>query len=80
MRVYAFGDKEAPELEFRTGADVDGGTKLTPQTQDFYAGKEMYNYRWPRLYTLSALPNYGDSFTIKFGKDAQISRVEIEYR
>ncbi len=40
----------------------------------------MYNYRWPRLYTLGELPENGDSFTIKFNKDSQISRVEIEYQ
>jgi len=80
VRVYAFGDKEAPDLAFRSGTDPESGEKLTAQTQDFYAGKEMYNYRWPRLYTLSALPNNGDSFTITFTKEAQISRIEIEYQ
>ncbi len=29
---------------------------------------------------LGSLPNDGDSFTIKFGKEAQVSRVEIEYQ
>jgi hypothetical protein len=80
VRVYAFGDKEAPDLEFRSGTDPEAGEKLTVKSEDFYAGKEMYNYRWPRLYTLSALPNGGESFTIKFAKEAQISRVEIEYQ
>jgi mannan endo-1,4-beta-mannosidase len=80
IRVYAFGDKAAPELEFRSGVDAAAGEKLTPETQDFFAGKEMYNYRWPRLYTLNALPNGGDSFTISFTKEVQISRIEIEYK
>ncbi|HEY2826113.1 MAG TPA: cellulase family glycosylhydrolase [Pirellulales bacterium] len=80
VRVYAFGDKEAPDLEFRTGTDPESGDKLTAQSQDFFAGKEMYNYRWPRLYTLSALPKDGDSFVITFKKEAQISRVEIQYK
>ena len=80
VRVYAFGDKEAPDLEFRSGTDPEAGEKLTAQSQDFYAGKEMYNYRWPRLYTLSNLPKDTNSFTIKFAKEAQISRVEIEYQ
>lgn len=79
-RIYAFGDKQAPELEFRAGSDSEKGDKLDPQSKDFYAGKEMYNYRWPRLYTLGPLPKDSDSFTITFTKEAQISRVEVEYQ
>ena len=79
MRVYAFGDKQPPDLQFRTGYEPDKGQSLEPHTQDFYAGKEMYNFRWPRLYTLDALPEGETNVTIQFVKDAQISRIEIEY-
>jgi hypothetical protein len=40
----------------------------------------MYNFRWPRLYTLESVPGNGAALTIQFRKEAQISQVEIEYR
>ena len=80
MRVYAFGEKDDPELEFRSGQDMRQGEKLAAQPQDFYAGKEMYNFRWPRIYTLNEFPDDGSSVTIGFQKEAQIGRVEIEYQ
>jgi len=78
VRVYAFGAQDEPGLEFRAGND-NSGAILTPATQDFYGGKEMYNFHWPRLYALSAIPGDGSSVTISFQKETQIGRVEIEY-
>jgi len=80
MRVYAFGGKGEPALEFHAGNDSGRGTVLSPHTQDFYAGKEMYNFHWPRLYTLEALPENGSSVSIRFQDETQIGRVEIEYQ
>ncbi len=79
VRVYAFGAQDEPGLEFRAGNDGKG--EVVPgKTQDYYAGKEMYNFKWPRLYTLVALPGDGASVTIQFQKETQIARVEIEYQ
>ena len=64
---------------FTGGSEPGKGPALPARTQDFYAGKEMYNFRWPRLYTLEALPGDTSALTIQFRKDTQISRVEIEY-
>ena len=79
-RVFVFGDKTAPELEFRTGVENGQGTVLAARSEDFYGGKEMYNFRWPRLYTLSTVPDDASGLTIEFKTEAQVSRVEIEYR
>ena len=35
VRVYAFGDKEAPDLEFRSGTDPEAGEKLTANRKIF---------------------------------------------
>jgi len=78
VRVYAFGTQGEPGLEFRAGDDAKGEV-LKAGVKDFYAGKELYNYRWPRLYTLDAMPGDGMSVSILFQKETQISRVEIEY-
>ncbi len=78
-RIYAFGEQAEPALEFLAGSEGGKGDVLPARTQDFYAGKEMYNFRWPRLYTLDALPGDTSALTIQFRKDTQISRVEIEY-
>jgi len=40
----------------------------------------MYNFHWPRLYTLGAVPGDSSAVTIRFQKETQISRVEIEYQ
>jgi hypothetical protein len=40
----------------------------------------MYNFRWPRLYTLAGLPGDGSALTIRFTNDTQLSRVEVEYQ
>jgi hypothetical protein len=79
IRLYAFGDQEAPELVFRTGHEGGKGQILMAQTQDYYAGKEMYNLKWPRLYTVSAVPAGTSEFLIEFRNPAQLSRLEIEY-
>jgi len=78
-RVYAFGEQAEPALEFIAGSEPAKGSVLTARTQDFYAGKEMYNFRWPRLYTVAGGPGVGSALTIQFRKDTQLSRVEIEY-
>lgn len=79
-RIHAFGEQGEPGLEFRVGTDSGTGQVLTPKKQDFYAGKEMYNFRWPRLYVLDPIPSDSPSFRIEFQKETQIGRVEIEYR
>ena len=79
-RIYAFGEEGEPGLEFLAGSEPGKGPKLTARTKDFYAGKEMYNFRWPRLYTLEDVPGDGSALTIQFRKQTQISRVEIEYQ
>ncbi len=78
-RAYAFGEQGEPALEFFAGSEPGKGPALTVRAQDSYAGKEMYNFRWPRLYTLEAVPGDTSALTIQFRKDTQLSRVEIEY-
>ena len=79
-RIYAFGQQGEPALEFLAGSDGGKGDALPARAQDFYAGKEMYNFHWPRLYTLGAVPGDSSAVTIRFQKETQISRVEIEYQ
>jgi hypothetical protein len=79
VRVYAFDEKGEAGLQFYAGNDGLKGEKLAARSEKFYAGKELYNYRAPRLYTLDALPGDASSLTIAFEKETQISRVEIEY-
>jgi hypothetical protein len=79
VRVWAFGEQGEPGLAFRAGCEGEKGNTLTPRTQDFNAGKDMYDFRWPRLYTLEALPGAAAEMTIQFQKETQIARVEIEY-
>jgi hypothetical protein len=79
-RVYAFGEQGEPALEFLAGSEGGKGDALPARTQDFYAGKEMYNFHRPRLYTLDALTGDGSALTIQFRKETQLSRVEIEYQ
>jgi mannan endo-1,4-beta-mannosidase len=79
-RIFVFGEKGAPELEFRTGVESAKGDVIAARAEDFYGGKEMYDFRWPRLYTLTALPADDTGMVITFQNEAQISRVEIEYR
>jgi hypothetical protein len=62
------------------GSEPAKNHALTAKAQDFYAGKEMYNFRRPRLYTLADVPGDGSALTIQFRKDSQISRVKIEYQ
>jgi mannan endo-1,4-beta-mannosidase len=79
-RIYAFGEAGEPALEFLAGSEGGKGDALPAHKKDFYAGKEMYNFHWPRLYTLDALTGGGSTLTIQFQKETQISRVEIEYQ
>lgn len=79
-RVYAFGEQGEPALVFFAGSEPGKAPALTAHPQDFYVGKEMYNFRWPRLYTLTNAPGDGSAVTIQFQKNIQISRVEIEYQ
>lgn len=79
VRVYAFDEKGEAGLQFHAGVDGGKGNKLTARSETFYAGKELYNYRTPRLYTLDSLPGDASGLSIAFEKETQISRVEIEY-
>ena len=79
-RVYAFGEQGEPALEFLPGSGGETGAALVARAQDFFAGKEMYNFHWPRLYTLDAVPGNSSTVTIRFQKETQISRVVIEYQ
>jgi hypothetical protein len=78
-RIYAFGEQGEPNLEFTAATEPNAGGKIDATAKDFYAGKDMYNFRWPRLYTLSALPGNGADLVIQFQKETQIGRIEIEY-
>ena len=79
-RIYAFGEQGEPALEFLAGSEGEASAALAAHTQDFFAGKEMYNFHWPRLYTLDAVPGDSSAVTIRFQKETQISRVEIEFQ
>lgn len=79
VRVYAFDEKGEAGLQFHAGSDGIKGEQLKARSETFYAGKELYNYRAPRLYTLDLLPGDASGLCIAFEKETQISRVEIEY-
>jgi len=80
VRVFAFGEKAEPGLQFRAADEGGKGEVLPVKTKDYYAGKEMYDLRPPRLYQIeSARPGISD-LVIEFTKDTQISRIEIDYR
>ena len=79
VRVYAFDEKGEAGLQFHAGIDGPKGEKLAACSEVFSAGKDMYNFRVPRLYTLSALPANTSGLSILFEKETQIGRVEIEY-
>jgi hypothetical protein len=79
VRAYVFGEQGEPALDFLTGSEPGQGQALKAEAKDFYAGKEMYNFRWPRLYTLGDLPRDTSTLTIRFRTESQLSRVEIEY-
>ncbi|HEY5912856.1 MAG TPA: hypothetical protein VJA21_19870 [Verrucomicrobiae bacterium] len=78
-RVYAFGERGEPVLEFRSGSEGGQGSVIPAKTQDFFAGKDMYNFRLPRLYTIDALSGANSDLLIEFKNETQIGRVEIEY-
>jgi hypothetical protein len=80
VRVYAFEDQSRQALEFRIGDSAGQGELLKLKTQDFYAGKDMYNFRPPKLYTLETMPLKCSDLVIEFKNETQIGRVEIEYR
>ena len=79
VRVYAFDEKGEAGLNFHAGVNGGKGEKLAARSETFYAGKELYNYRAPRLYTLDSLPGDASGLSIAFEKETQISRIEIEY-
>ena len=79
VRVFAFDENGEAGLQFHAGSDGVKGEKLKVRSETFFAGKELYNYRAPRLYTLEALPGDASGLSISFEKETQISRVEIEY-
>ena len=79
VRVYAFDEKGEAGLAFYAGSDGAKGAKLTARSETFYAGKELYNYRAPRRYTLDALPGDASGLSMVIEKETQIARVEIEY-
>jgi hypothetical protein len=79
VRVYAFDEKGEAGLAFHSGNDGTKGAKLVARSETFFAGKELYNYRAPRRYTLDSLPGETSGLTIAFEQETQISRVEIEY-
>jgi mannan endo-1,4-beta-mannosidase len=79
-RVYAFGEQNEAGLSFRAGCEGGKGETIPAEKRDFYAGKDMYNFRPPRLYTLGALPGNSANLLIQFENETQIGRVEIEYQ
>jgi mannan endo-1,4-beta-mannosidase len=79
VRIYAFDEKGEPGLQFYAGVEGPKGEKLAAPSQAFFAGKDMYNYRVPRLYNLTTLPPQTSGVSIVFTKETQISSVEIEY-
>jgi mannan endo-1,4-beta-mannosidase len=79
VRVYAFDEKGEAGLQFHAGSDGRKGERLAARTESFFAGKELYNYRAPRLYTLDGFPRDTSGLSIAFEKETQIARVEIEY-
>lgn len=79
VRIYAFDEKGEAGLQFYAGVDGGKGGKLAARSETFFAGKELYNYRAPRLYTLDVLLGAMSGLSITFEKETQISRVEIEY-
>ncbi len=79
LRVYAFSEKGEPGLEFRSGTDGPKGALLNATVADFNGGKDMYNFHWPRLYTVKVGDGNASGVSILFTKDTQIGRVELEY-
>jgi len=79
VRVYAFDEKGAAGLQFHAGIDGPKGEKLPARSAAFFAGKDMYNFRVPRRYTLTELPANTAGLSIVFEKETQIGRIEIEY-
>lgn len=78
-RVYAFDERGEAGLQFHAGVDGVKGAKLTARSETFFGGKELYNYRAPRLYTLDTIPNDASGLSIVFEKETQLSRVELEF-
>lgn len=77
--VSAFDEKGEAGLGFYAGVGGTNGVKLPARSETFFAGKELYNYRAPRLYTLDTIPNDASGLSIAFEKETQLSRVEIEF-
>lgn len=79
VRVYAFDEKGEAGLQFRAGVAGGRGAKLAARSEVFFAGKDMYNFRVPRLFTLAELSVNTSGVSLVFEKETQIGRVEIEY-
>lgn len=80
VKIYAFGEQGEPGLELRAGHEGGEGVIFDAQTQDFFAGQDMYNFRHPRLYRLGPASGGGSDLLIRFTSATQIGRIEIEYR
>jgi mannan endo-1,4-beta-mannosidase len=80
VRVYSFGDQDGQRFEFRAGAQPSEGPVLASRSEDFFAGKDMYDFRPPRLDTIEGGADAPKDVLIEFKKEAQIGRIEIEYR
>lgn len=79
VRVYAFDEKGEAGLQFHAGVDGAKGTKLAARSEVFFAGKDMYNFRVPRLFTLTDFPANTAGLSLVFEKETQIGRLEIEF-
>ncbi len=80
VRVFTFGEQGEPALVFRASNEGGKGNALPSRYQEFFAGKEMYNLQPPRLYTVDATAAKTADLVLEFGREVQVSRVEIEYR
>ncbi|MGC3956736.1 MAG: hypothetical protein QM813_01855 [Verrucomicrobiota bacterium] len=72
VRVYAFDEKGAAGLNFYAGVGGTNGLKLPSQSETFFAGKELYNYRAPRFYTVARVPDEASGLSIAFEQETQL--------
>lgn len=79
VRIFAFGELGEPGLQMRAANSAGRGEVLLSRVQDFYAGKDMYNFRPPRLYTVDRIPPQTPDLVVEFKSETQIGRIEIEY-
>jgi hypothetical protein len=79
VRVFAFDEKGGAGLQFHAGVAGPQGAKLAARSEVFFAGKDMYNFRVPRRFTVSEFPANTSGLSIVFEKETQLGRIEIEY-